>query len=215
MKTTNFIVITLHLLLILSSCKKNENNNGVYTELLPNIKISSIDSHQIDSITGKEIPSPENGDTSVYIDIDKDREDDFKVCMFHRINRSYLEEGAPEWVYFYYYVYIKGLNGNQYIAKGTDNAGNCGKVIYMYDEYESIKDSIWADSLNINSHHGIMECDFPSNFTGETYIGLKIENNTKKYFGWIHVEYEYKSLTILEYAIYLANNKKVYAGEYE
>jgi hypothetical protein len=215
MKTKNPITIILYLIFILSSCENNENNDLVYTDLLPGIKISSIDSHQIDSITGKEIPSPENGDTTTFIDIDMDGNDDFEVTMFHRIERFYLEEGAPEWRYFYYYVYIKGLNGNQYIAKGTDNAGNCGNVIYRYDEYDTIKDSVWADSLNINSHHGYMECDFPSNFTGETYIGIMLKDNSIKYFGWIHVGYEYKYLTLLEYAICLTNNKKIFAGQKE
>ena len=212
MKTLKPIILFICLLFLSFACKKN---TWVYTKLTPGIEISSINGTQIDTITGIEIPLPENNDTTIYIDIDKDNEDDFKVCMFHRIDRTFLKEGTPEWVYFHYYIYIKGLDGNQYITKGTDNAGNCSDVIYRYEEYEIIKDSGWADSLNINSHHGLMECDFPSNSTGETYIGVKVENNSKKYFGWIHVEYEYKSLTILEYAIYLAHNKSIYAGEYE
>lgn len=187
MKTVFLIIILPGLLMI--SCDKSAKVDILYTDIVPDVEIQSVDSYSYfdNGLKTCTIPSPLDSTITYQVDIDKNSQDDFIIKVAH-VQESW---SASHCQVYSYYISIEGLSDNNSIA-------NSPKFFYANDP---INDQVsWTNYLAIYLDNVYMYFDFD-----DCYIGVKVMDS----YGWIKIsKLSNNGIRIEEYAI----NKEAHAG---
>lgn len=202
---------------ISSSCEDDnivKPDNILYSELV-NVKLTSIDRFEYKGTDDDgECYGPVPIDSTAYIDIDlnMDGEPDFKIQHSHWYGSE--QTSMHYWCMRYnnYSVYIESYNDNQ-ISVNNSPIGNTSNYIQL-DEPINSKMQWESESVIAQLYGATCQCWY-STFDGDGIIGLKLISNNNTYFGWLNVNISMYGITIYDYAVNLAENKSIKAGQKE
>lgn len=208
-KATVYIVLFS---LVFSSCKKeNEstiinNDNIIYTKLLPNIEVTSVDSLIPHGSGCGDIPSPSDSTASVSIDINNDGAIDYILTCSSWYN--FVSASGP-CVNYNTNILISGTsNENQIAVTGNYNVVNLLGLDNTVDSNRT-----WTQGGTLMSSSVV--APFSYNFSGNKYIGVRIKNGQLDNFGWIYLNKTGYKITIISYAINLSGNNAISTGQIE
>jgi hypothetical protein len=209
-----FTFISLLILLTIIGCSKEDVLKPqipiadciVYTELNPNIQITSVDSVILHGSGCGFVPSPSDSAASISLDINNDSIVDFILS-------------CNSW---YNFVSASGPCANyntSIVISGTSAENKVG----ISENYNIVKRFVLNEEID-NSHQWLntatlmlasATAPFATNFNDTVYLGLKIHKDEGDYFGWIYMDKNGYDISIISYALNQSVNKFINAGQIE
>ena len=214
----DYMKITTYILILISStifgCSKendlepeNPITEGIiYTELIPSIQITSVDSLIYHGSGCGYVPSPSDSSASISLDINHDNIVDFTLS-------------CNSW---YNFVSASGPCANyntSIVLSGTSDKNKVG----ITENYNSVKRYVLDEEIG-NSQQwsstamlmlSSVTAPFQTNFNDTVYLGLKINTDEGDYFGWIYMDKDGYDVTVLSYALNQSAHRSINAGQTE
>ena len=205
------IMMLLLVSFFFNSCEKeNEkvapSNKILYHVLNPSIVVSSVDS-LIDHPSGcGYIPSPSDSSASITIDINDDGLMDFTLTCSSWY--SFVSASNPCANYNTNITLSGTSNDNKLAITGNYNVVN---LFEFNDELNSSQE--WSNTGILMLSSAL--APFSTNFNGDKYLGLKINQDQEDLFGWIYIDKNGYEITVISYAINQTANISIKAGQIE
>ena len=207
-------ILFLTILILVFSCERYDshtiNDNILYFDYIPDTSIGTIKYFTPSPVPPSimncpNIPTPQDSVTSIYLDVNQDKINDFFIEAVH--NKVDFGCGS-HCICFYYRIAINGLNNVSFIS--TYLKDDLDYVPIKYDSLSTVnKDSTWNERafLYLYSPGAPFSTDF-----FDCYIGIKICNH----YGWINIAPTGKNgIVIKEYALNLTEDKNIKCGQKE
>jgi hypothetical protein len=212
MKIETYILLLISLAII--GCSKEndlETENPIiesitYTELNPNIQITSVDSLIYHGSGCGYVPSPSDSTASISLDINNDNVVDFTLS-------------CNSW---YNFVSASGPCANyntSIVLSGTSNENKVGisgnyNIVKQYVLNDVIDNSQqWSNTAMLMLSSA--SAPFATNFNDTVYLGLKINTDQGDYFGWIYIDKNGYDVKVISYAVNQTVNSSINAGQTE
>jgi hypothetical protein len=210
--------INLYILLLISSaiigCSKENDlepenpiaDDIIYTELNPNIQITSVDSLIYHGSGCGYVPSPSDSTASVSFDIDNDNIVDFTLSCNSWYN--FVSASGPCANYNTSIVLSGTSNDNKVAISGDYN------IVKKYVLNDVIDNSQqWSNTAMLMLSSA--SAPFATNFNDTVYLCLKINTVQGDYFGWIYIDKNGYDVTVISYAFNQSVNNSIKAGQTE
>lgn len=204
-----FLFLAATIFMIIISCDKEKeelkSDDILFSDLSNPITASTVRDWDIEDrgVCSVDIPTPSDSSTIIFLDINSDTENDFKITLSH----NYFEttEHCGHCSVYRYDIKIQGISESDSIACVDQSS---------IPAYFSISDTIAIDNDWTNDAILIMKnkCAMISFDIEGEYIGFKHDNQ----IGWIKIQSTSDNgISIENHAINLTENKKILAGQTE
>jgi len=195
MKRILFVLSLIGIVTI--SCEKSPKDEILFTDIIPDKKIQSVDHFIYFTNPFKvcTIPIPNDSAITYLIDMDYDDDDDFKITVSH-FDEGYSHEHC---VVYTFYIMLDAISPNESIAT---------KPLKFNDIINDQNE--WSEHLYLYVDNSM---GYPpsADFT-DCYIGIKVLNN----YGYIKVsKLNNNGIIVEEYAINKTENADIICGQKE
>jgi len=203
--------------IIIYSCSNDDNilpDDILYSGLI-DAQISSIDTFvYIGTDDDGDCDAPVPRDSSAFFDIDLNMDGvaDFKIKHFHKYGAEHTSMHSWCAKYHNYYVNLDSYNENQICMNNLPHED----ISNYIPNGEPINNKIQWESGNVSAiqYGALCECNY-STYSGKGIIGLRLNENGTIYYGWMKVNISLYGFTIYDYAVNMAANKTILAGQME
>ncbi|RFC54716.1 hypothetical protein [Brumimicrobium aurantiacum] len=212
MKINPYILVLISSAII--GCSKENDLDPVspiadditYSELNPNIHLTSVDSLIYHGSGCGYVPSPSDSTASVSFDIDNDNVVDFTLSCNSWYN--FVSASGPCANYNTSIVLSGTSNNNKVAINGNYN------IVKKHDLNDVIDNSLlWSNTARLMLSSA--SAPFETNFDDTVYLGLKINTDQGDYFGWIYIDKNGYDVTVKSYAFNQSVNNSINAGQTE
>ena len=203
------ITILLLFCVTLIGCKKEKNSKKdsvKYTEFQPTLKVTSVDTIVAHGSGCGYVVLPTDTAASISIDINSDGVDDFK-----------LECGS-------WYSFVSNSNPCANYNKNITITGYSNdNSVAVKDEYNVAStfevNAVINNSQKWNNNAMLMllatQAPFTTNFTGNKYIGLRMQMGENIHFAWLYLNKTDYTITVISSAINQTVGNSIRTGQKE